>query len=130
MKVNVQADGSVNVEGEGTNAVEAFRDLAQAQEVFNHSECGCCKKKKIKFTVRQASSGKKEFEYFELRCENFDCRAKLSFGHAEGGVLYPKKKYGQLSESEQEQRSDEEAYADKHYGFLPNGGWYKYKKKD
>jgi hypothetical protein len=81
------------------------------------------------FVERKVQDGKKIYNYFETRCQNKSCRAKLAYGVSmeEEGVIYPKRKWQQLSESEQKQRIDEKEYADKNYGYLKNQGWFQYK---
>ena len=44
-----------------------------------------------------------------------------------GGQIYPKIKWDQLSEKQKEQRINEKTYAEKHRGYLPDGGWFVYK---
>ena len=129
MKVLLKVNENLTVEVAGDSLFDLFNELSSAQQVFSVSECGCCKSKNLKFVVRKASSGKKDFNYPEVWCT--DCRARLSYGQSEGGVLYPKIKWSQLlSDSDKEQWAEAKDYADKHAGYLPNGGWYKYVKKD
>jgi len=71
-------------------------------------------------------------DWLEIVCENWtDCGAKLVFGQTKGksGDIYPKIRWNNLSATQKEQRADEEEWADKHGGYLPNGGWYIFRKK-
>ncbi len=129
MQIQYKVNDKMVVVVEGDTLLETFKQLGDAQQVFSVNQCGCCKSTDIKFVLRKAVSGKKEFAYPEIHCQK--CRARLSYGQSEGGIIYPKTKWSQLiSESDQEQWKDSKEYADNHYGFLPNNGWFKYVKKD
>ena len=67
-------------------------------------------------------------DWLEVTCQ--DCRAKLVFGRTKkGGLIFPKIRWDQLSEKQKEQRANENVYAEKHRGYLPNKGWFIYKPK-
>ena len=131
MKVVFKVSDQITVEAEGKNAADTFNNLAVAQEVFQHTKCGCCGSTIFRFVVR--TTGDDEYEYHELHCANLKCRARLSFGHKkkpEGG-LYPKRRWDQLGKkkgsngmSEQDTRAKQKAHADAHHGYLPKNGWY------
>ncbi|MBD3318844.1 hypothetical protein GF342_02955 [Candidatus Woesearchaeota archaeon] len=86
------------------NAVkDAFKQLAEFQEVFDEQQCGACESKNIYFRVRTVDGN----DFFEMACK--DCYAKLAFGqHKTGGGLFPKRK-------KQDGTFDRE-----------NKGWYKW----
>ena len=127
MKVEFKVSDKVAICAEGENTLDIFAQLAQMQEVFQHSKCGLCGSELYRFVVRKATDGKKkEFNYYELHCQNPKCRARLAFGNSDNNVLYPKRKWNQLSDSEKEQRANEQAEAEASYGFLKNNGWYKW----
>lgn len=131
-EVFFKVNDRLTVKAEGENIAELFSSLSELQQVFSENKCGVCGGD-FTFAVRKVDAGKgKFFTYYECRCTNTKCRAKLSFGQTEGGVLYPKRKWDQLSDGEKEQRKDEKEHADKSWGYLPNHGWNKYKpeKKD
>ena len=88
-KVTVQS-GNVTVESEGQK--ELFELLATYQEVFSTVECGGCGKHNLRYTVREQEDSKgKVHKYFELRCQEKGCWAKLPFGqHDNGKTLFPK----------------------------------------
>jgi len=118
---------NVDIEAEGDNSRDIFGDLAKLQEVFQHSKCGCCDGTEYRYVVRKAKDAKgKEFDYYELHCQDPKCRARIPFGQSENGVLYPKRRWGQLSEKDQEQRQDAKPAPDAKFDYLPNNGWYKY----
>jgi translation initiation factor 2 beta subunit (eIF-2beta)/eIF-5 len=97
--------GNVTVQGESQK--EVFEQLAQHQEIFGQNTCGACNSEDTRFVVREAQSsdGKRNFKYYEMRCNK--CGARLSFGqHSEGGTLFPKRKDGE--------------------NWLPNNGWTKF----
>ena len=133
MKVKLKVSPVMIVEVEGDTQAEVFKELAAAQELFQHEKCGCCQSNNIRFVVRQDDE---DHDYFELHCLEINCRARLPFGQAgkPKGSLYPKRRFASLSDkgspSEQEKRIGEKDYAEKHGGFLPNNGWYKYKKEE
>ena len=123
MKAIVGSDGKVSFEIEGDNEADIFKGIARVQEVFSHDSCGACGKHNTKFVCRLDSD---ENDWLEVVCQ--DCGSKVIFGRTKkGGQIYPKIKWDQLSEKQQEQRADEQEYAEKHYGYLPNKGWFKYR---
>lgn len=129
-QLKVRSNLIITVEEEAVN--DLFEGLSHAQEVFEQEKCGHCGCTDLRFVVRQDDSDNK---YYELHCTAVKCRARLPFGLAKkGGNLYPKKRWDSLSKpkndsdttSEQTKRANEKAHAEANYGFLPNGGWYKY----
>ena len=127
LEVFLKVNDKLTVKAEGTTLAETFSSLSKLQQVFSHSDkCGCCGSPFI-FVERKVVDGKKEYTYFECRCTNTKCRAKILYGQGDGGEIYPKRKYSQLSDNEKEQRKDEKDHADSHFGYLPNNGWFKYR---
>ena len=99
--------GSVTIGVEADKTTDAFKDLSSLEEVFGISCCGKCACEDLTHVVRKDAE---ENEYYELRCTNRDCRAKLAFGlHKKGGGMYPKRK-------------------DKDDKWLPDGGWMRWDK--
>ena len=99
--------GSVTIGVEADKMTDAFKDLSSLEEVFGISCCGKCGCEDLTHVVRKDTE---ENEYYELRCTNRDCRAKLAFGvHKKGGGIFPKRK-------------------DKDEKWLPDGGWMKWDK--
>ncbi len=95
MKVKVKLSENVIVEADGANTLEVFEQLAQLTEIFGEQYCGKCEGKNnkgLKYVLRKSSdkSKKKEYKYFELHCQDFECRAKLHFGQSEDFV-FPKR---------------------------------------
>jgi hypothetical protein len=77
----------LNVELESNSAKEAFKQLAEFQEVFDENSCGQCNNDDLRFIVRTVEGN----DYYELKCKA--CGAKLAFGqHKSGGTLFPKRK--------------------------------------
>ncbi len=95
--------GRLSIEVEGEKQKDVFRELSQAQEVFQHEACGKCKGTELRFVVRNVEDN----DFYEIHC--LKCRARLSFGQHKGkeGTLFPRRK-------------------DKENEWLPNGGWMKY----
>ncbi len=124
MKTHIKVTDSLSFEIEADTEDDTFKSIARVQEVFNNSTCGKCKSSNTHYMCRHDS---KDNDWLEVVCK--DCRAKIIFGRTKkNGQIYPKVKWSQLSEKQQEQRANEEAYADKHYGYLPDNGWFLYKK--
>jgi hypothetical protein len=70
------------------NQKDIFEKVAQYQEVFGTTKCPACGGTDLRYVVREHDGNK----YYELRCNNPDCRAKLAFGaHKAGNTLFPKK---------------------------------------
>lgn len=123
MKASVRATPDLSFQVEAETEDELFKQIARVQEVFQHESCGKCHSPNVKFVCRHDSS---ENDWLEVVCK--DCRAKVIFGRTKkGGQIYPKIRWDQLSEKQKEQRINEQAYADKNRGFLPQRGWFVYK---
>ena len=87
MKINYQTKNRLNVEIDADSAKDAFKKLAEFQEVFDEDKCQLCKNNDLQFIVRTVDSN----DYFELKCKS--CFAKLAYSqHKSGGSLFPKRK--------------------------------------
>ena len=106
MKVKQSVNDRLEFEVEGEGQKEIFKGLASVQEIFGEDKCGVCNNSNFRFVVRNVEDN----DYYELRCNNFDCGATLSFGqHKKGGTLFPRRK-------------DDEG------NWLPSRGWHKWQK--
>lgn len=75
------------IEIDNDSVKDAFKHLAEFQEVFDQEACGLCKSDNLQLVVRTVDSN----DYYEIKCR--DCGAKLAFGqHKSGGSLFPKRK--------------------------------------
>lgn len=94
---------------EGDKMADVFKELAALQEVFSVDECGKCGSTDLRYVVREDSE---ENEYFELHCQDRNCRARFAFGQMKTpkGRLFPKRK-------------------DKEGKWLPDNGWTKWDKE-
>lgn len=130
MKVTTKPSTKPNllIEVEGDTEVEIFKALSRVEELLNHGVCGKCESKDTKFVWRKDSD---DNDWLEMSCNNPRCNARLPFGQqkGKGGTIYAKKTWRSLSETQKAERADEEEYANKHGGWLPNGGWFIFKKK-
>jgi hypothetical protein len=87
MKINYQTKNRLNVEINVDSAKDAFKQLAEFQEVFDEASCGMCNNDDLQFIVRTVEGN----DYYELKCKK--CFAKLAYGqHKSGGSLFPKRK--------------------------------------
>ena len=85
------AIGSIEIEA--SDVKELFRQMAAVAEVFGDRHCGCCGEEGVAPLVRHVEKNKKQDEYFEMRCLNPKCRARLSFGQfQDGSGLFPVRK--------------------------------------
>lgn len=128
MLVKVKISDDIWIEEEAEKEVDAFKALSRLTEIFQHKKCGRCSGKNVRFVCRK---DKDDNDWLEIVCQNFkDCGAKLVFSTVKGksGDVYPKIRWNHLSETQQSQRADEKDYAESHNGWLPNGGWYIFKK--
>ncbi len=128
MLIKLKISDDLWIEEEADKEVDAFKAAARLTEIFKHNQCGRCNNKNVKFVCRK---DKEDNDWLEIVCQNFkDCGAKLVFStvKGKGGAIYPKTRWNHLSETQSNQRSDEKDYADSHNGWLPNSGWYIYKK--
>lgn len=78
------------VEIEGNKQTELFKEFARSYEVFGETQCGKCGSEHIVPVAREASDGKKTYDYYEWVCKK--CGSKLALGQQEGGVLFPKRR--------------------------------------
>jgi len=79
----------IAVELEGSNHKEVFKQIGAFQEVFEECACRKCGGDDLRYVVRVHDDN----EYYELRCQNIGCKAKLQFGaHKKGGGLFPRRK--------------------------------------
>ena len=126
MLVRVKITDDLWIEQETEKEVDTFKALSRIQEVFKHDKCGKCGSTNVRFVCRK---DKDENDWLEIVCKEMKCGCKLIFGQTKGkgGEIYPKIRWNNLSATQQEQRADEKDYAEGHGGFLPNGGWFKYK---
>lgn len=123
----IKGNNNLSFEVSADTEPELFKQIARVQEVFAVNCCGRCKNKDVKFSVRSAA---KKSKWLEIICQDFECRAKLVYSTTEDGdLVYPKVRWDQLSDAQKEQRADEQEYADSHNGYLPNNGWFVYRKK-
>lgn len=80
----------VTVSFEAEKMIDGFKTLAAVTEVFGVNMCGKCKGTSLTRVVRK---NKDEDEFYEIRCDNHKCRAKLELGVHKGkeGGLYTKR---------------------------------------
>ncbi len=123
LQVQKWVSPKVCVVAEGETQADLFSQVSSMEEVFGESKCGKCGSEEIRFGTRKAAKGKKEFTYFEMHCNT--CRAKLSFGQSEGGVLFPVR-----YEREQNEDGDTVYKKDANDRLIPKGvrGWVVYNK--
>jgi DNA-directed RNA polymerase subunit RPC12/RpoP len=122
MKVNYKSkNGRLACEFEGQGHLDVWKQIASFQEVFEEEKCGKCGSDHLRYVVRVAKDGKKEYEYPELRCQK--CGAKLSFGTMNDGIksLFPIRF----------ERDGTEYKRDANDKLIPIGtnGWKKYNKE-
>ena len=114
MKARIRATEGLCFDVEAEQEDELFKQIARIQEIFQHQGCGACGSTNIKFVCRLDNS---DNDWLEITCQ--DCRAKLVFGRTKkGGLIFPKIKWNQLSEKQQEQRKAKPKTAK---GYFVNG---------
>ena len=106
LEINISADGSKGI----------FDKIAEFQEVFESDTCGKCGGTDIKYVVREVDGDK----YYELRCNNKACNAKLAYGQSKDQLtIYPKR-------TEQEKDAKGKPIGEKKW--LNDGGWLRWNK--
>ena len=121
MEASLKVTDNLTIKVEGKKDKALFKELSKVQEVFGHSKCGCCGSSDVSFVVRNVDDN----DFYELRCNNNQCRAKLVFGqHKSGDTIFPKRHWGSLSDKEKEQRGPEPPK-----GYLADNGWFKWVAK-
>jgi len=128
MKAQVRVTGGIFIEVEGSEEKALFKDIARVKEVFDHPCCGKCKSTDVTYVCRKDSD---ENDWYEMACQNLSCRAKLPFGVTKkGGLLFAKTRIEKLSKTQQKERPEDCKAAEANNGWLPDGGWFVYKKKN
>lgn len=90
MKVTYSSkNGRLTAEVAGETQKDVFQQIASFQEVFEETKCGACQGENLRFVVRNVDDN----DFFELHCQNVNCRHRLAFGqHKKGGSLFPSRK--------------------------------------
>ncbi len=109
--------GEMYFEFEAATPKDLFVQIAAAQTTFQDTVCGSCGSGDIVYIDREAVSGKKTYQYLEISCQK--CKAKLSFGQKEGGVIYPKR-----TKTDDDGKSVKDENGKTVY--LEKGGWTKF----
>lgn len=111
--------GNLKCVASGTEA-EVFKQFAAFDSTFQDTKCGKCNTENISFQVREVDSN----EFYELQCNNRECRARLSFGHSKEnkGAIYPKR-FQTDNKGKTVKRDDGRSV------YLPNNGWTIYEPK-
>ena len=130
--MSVTAELKINdylkLKAEADDEASLFKEVARLSELYRYTRCGKCENEDTRFVCRVDSEGN---DWLEIVCNDLSCCAKLVYGQTKkGGKIYPKIRWDDLSDTQKEQRSDEQAYAEKHHGFLPNNGWFVYRRKE
>lgn len=87
IKAQIKVSDEITLEVECRDQKELFDSIAGLQDVFQNTKCGKCGSV-AKFQTRTVDAN----QFFEARCTNPKCRAKLSFGcHKTGNTLFPKR---------------------------------------
>ncbi len=99
--------GRLTFEVQGETVKDIFREVASVQEVFDsEGACGVCQGTALRFLARKVDA----YDFYELACQNPECRSRFEFGQTKtGGALFPKRK-------------------DDDGKWLPNRGWSRYEK--
>src|ERR1700683_4973492 len=89
LKLNVPLK-RCTVQVEAASQRELFTEYAAAVEVFGETHCGLCNSPEITPVVRTVVQGKESYDFYEMHCQNPQCRARLAFGvHKGGETLFP-----------------------------------------
>ena len=101
MKLRFQTKSRIWIEFEANDCKDAVRQLSKIQNVFEEHQCGACGCTNLLFKHAENQG----YHFYELHCQNADCRAKLNFGQRkEDQELFPRRK-------------------DEKGKYLPNRGW-------
>ena len=115
-KIKWKVREGLEFELEATSQTDAIEQMAKNSEIFGIKCCGVCNSEDIRFQYRVVTkqNGKKveTFPYHELVCNNFKCKARLSFGKFQDDPqsVFPKRK-------------------DADGKYLPHNGWVKFTKE-
>lgn len=129
MKYYYDENGNLGFEFEAEKQVEAWDTILSLNEVFLDRQCKRCNRPNAKFHKRIAykKRGNTECPYYELRCQNPDCKAVKSYSiiNDGSGQLYPKNKVKPDDVLfDTFKKSDDDDIA-----FLPYDGWLRYDKE-
>jgi len=89
MKALIPLGNGITAQVEGGDTQEMFKELARISATFEDSACAKCGNKDLKYVVREVGGN----SFYEMRCSDHKCKAKLTFGTPQTGVkdLYPKR---------------------------------------
>ena len=90
MIVECKVNATTIIKVDAETVKEAFEQLARASEIFGINSCGACGAKFVRHIVRNVD----DYTFYELKCLNQDCRARLAFGQSKSpkGGLFPSRK--------------------------------------
>lgn len=88
MKALVKITDSITFEVSAEDQKTMFKELAELQETFSNTKCKRCDSD-ARFVVRNVDDN----DFYEMRCTNDKCRARLHYGcNKKGGGVFPKRK--------------------------------------
>lgn len=114
MKATIRLKNLV-LEVEGQSQKDLFGNLAEVTEVFGEKSCGMCGCENLSFVRRTVD----KYTYHELKCDNTDCGAKLSYGQINGpeGKLFPVRKLVDKGPEKGKPNSKKGVYDNDHRGW-------------
>lgn len=88
MKATVKVSPTLLFEIQTETQKSMFQELAALQEVFSNTTCKRCGSE-ARFVVRTVDDN----DFYEMRCTNEKCRARLHYGlNKKGETVFPKRK--------------------------------------
>jgi len=88
LKATYQATPNLKLEAECQGIKGVFKFLSSADSILGVKECGNCGGTDLSYRFRTP----KGYEYYDIRCNNPDCRHEFKFGiqNNEEKTLFPK----------------------------------------
>lgn len=93
--------------------------MSEFAATFQDTNCGACNSSDIDYVVRKVEGN----SFYEMQCNNKNCRARLSFGHSKAeNKMYPKR-------VETDNKGKALRDAEGKVTYLENNGWTVYKRQ-
>lgn len=92
MMIERRIDALTIVKVQGATLKEAFENLCAAQSVLGETVCGACKTAGAVPRVKHINKAGAKYVFYEMACQNPNCKATLGMWANDDGTMYPNRK--------------------------------------